>query len=166
MRACEDRRNFWRTLKSLAAIRPAVDAGQIAERVRAEFAQTLAARLMQIVGDGQLPAGDLPKLESALPAGPAPAASASPASTGNGYVAPWIDSAQCSACDECTNLNPRMFAYDDHKHAYIKDAKAGPYKDLVRAAEKCTAQVIHPGTPGDPGEKDLDKLVKRAAKYN
>jgi pyruvate-ferredoxin/flavodoxin oxidoreductase len=159
VRACEDRRNFWRTLKSLAAIRPAVDAGEIAARVRAEFAQTLAARFLQIAGDGQLPAGDLPKLQST------PAAEAAPVA-GNGYVAPWVDSAQCSACDECVNLNPKMFAYDDHKHAYIKDAKAGPYKDLVRAAEKCTAQVIHPGTPRDPTEKDLDKLVKRAAKYN
>ena len=45
-------------------------------------------------------------------------------------------------------------------------AKGGPYKDLVRAAEKCTAQVIHPGTPFDPKEKDVDKLLKRAAKYN
>jgi len=26
--------------------------------------------------------------------------------------------------------------------------------------------VIHPGTPWDPNEKDIDKLLKRAAKYN
>lgn len=173
VRACEDRRNFWRTLKSLAGIRATVeDAGQIAERVRTEFAQTLAARLLQIAGDGQLLAGELPKIQTA----PAAVASPSPRLAANSasvavaatadVIAPWIDSAECSACDECINLNPRMFAYDDHKHAYIKDAKAGPYKDLVRAAEKCTAQVIHPGTPLNPNEKDLDKLMKRAAKYN
>ena len=64
------------------------------------------------------------------------------------------------------NINSKIFAYDADKHAYIKDAKGGPYKDLVRAAEKCTAQVIHPGTPFDPKEKDADKLLKRAAKFN
>jgi hypothetical protein len=26
--------------------------------------------------------------------------------------------------------------------------------------------VIHPGTPFDPKEKDAEKLIKRAAKYN
>ena len=84
----------------------------------------------------------------------------------NGYTAPWIDSAQCTSCDECTTINGKIFAYDEKKHAYVKNAKGGPYKDLVRAAEKCTAQVIHPGTPYDPKEKDIDKLLKRAAKYN
>ena len=72
----------------------------------------------------------------------------------------------CTSCNECININNRIFAYDADKHAYVKDARGGPYKDLVRAAEKCTAQVIHPGTPLDPKEKDLDKLLKRAAKYN
>ena len=79
---------------------------------------------------------------------------------------PWIDSAQCTSCDECIGINPKIFAYDENKHAFVKNAKGGPYKDLVRAAEKCTAQVIHPGTPFDPKEKDIDKLIKRAAKYN
>jgi pyruvate-ferredoxin/flavodoxin oxidoreductase len=87
------------------------------------------------------------------------------AATGD-YTAPWIDSAQCTSCDECIGINPKIFAYDENKHAFVKNAKGGPYKDLVRAAEKCTAQVIHPGTPFDPKEKDADKLIKRAAKYN
>jgi len=184
VRACEDRRNFWRMLKSLASVRTTVDEGQIAEQIRAEFAQTLAARLLQMAGGGQLlAAAGLPAIQaapgsSASPAGIAsraaiasPGASAGSAqiaapNAGAGQIAPWIDSPQCSACDECVNLNPKMFAYDDRKHAYIKDPKAGPYKDLVRAAEKCTAQIIHPGTPLNPNEKDLDKLMKRAAKYN
>jgi len=36
----------------------------------------------------------------------------------------------------------------------------------VKAAEKCTAQVIHPGLPKDKSEKDIDKWIKRAEKYN
>ena len=72
----------------------------------------------------------------------------------------------CTSCDECMRINNRIFAYNENKQAFIKNAKGGPYRDLVKAAEKCTAQVIHPGQPMDPSEKDLDKLVKRAAKYN
>ncbi len=70
-------------------------------------------------------------------------------------TAPWIESAMCTSCNECININGKIFGYDADKHAYVKDPKGGPYKDLVRAAEKCTAQVIHPGTPLDPKEKDL-----------
>ncbi len=72
----------------------------------------------------------------------------------------------CTSCNECMNINSKIFAYDADKRAYVKDPEGGPYKDLVRAAEKCTAQVIHPGTPWDLTEKDLDKLLKRALKYN
>jgi pyruvate-ferredoxin/flavodoxin oxidoreductase len=102
---------------------------------------------------------------SAAPTAPAqiPAADGNAGAAG---AAAWIESAMCTSCDECININPRVFAYDENRHAFVKDAKAGPYKDLVRAAEKCTAQVIHPGSPLNPNEKDLDKLVKRAAKYN
>jgi pyruvate-ferredoxin/flavodoxin oxidoreductase len=172
VKATEDRRNFWRMLKSLAGIRETVDAGKIAEQAKAEFAQTIAAQLLQIAKDGNILTDTLPGVGVAVapspittvpvPGAPAPDAHAST----NGYVAPWIDSSQCTSCDECTTINSKIFAYDGNKHAYVKDPKGGPYKDLVRAAEKCTAQVIHPGTPFDPKEKDVDKLLKRAAKYN
>ena len=162
--ACEDRRNFWRVLKSLSGIRETVDVAQIAEHAKAEFAQTIAAQLMQMAGDGSIFNGPAPTV--AVAPGPISSASQAGAGSSNGYTAPWIDSAQCTSCDECTGINAKIFAYDDNRHAFIKDAKGGPYKDLVRAAEKCTAQVIHPGTPYDPKEKDIDKLLKRAAKYN
>jgi len=38
--------------------------------------------------------------------------------------------------------------------------------DLVMAAEKCPVSIIHPGTPLNPGEKDLAKWVKRAARFS
>ena len=60
---------------------------------------------------------------------------------------------ECTACDECTNLNPKIFAYNADKKAVIKNAEAGPYKDLVKAAERCTARVIHPGLPRDRNQK-------------
>ena len=81
-------------------------------------------------------------------------------------MAPWIDTEKCSSCDECIHLNPQMFAYNDEKKAFIKDASAGPFSDLVKAAERCTARVIHPGLPADRSAKGMDKLIARAAKYN
>jgi pyruvate-ferredoxin/flavodoxin oxidoreductase len=180
VKACEDRRNYWRMLKALAAKHEAVDVAAVAEQARAEFAQGLAAKLMAMINEGAevpttvtIPASlPAPETSAAAPAAvraspvPTPAA-AGPVSGPNGdSTAPWIESAMCTSCNECMNINSKIFAYDADKHAYVKDPRGGPYKDLVRAAEKCTAQVIHPGTPLDPKEKDLDKLIKRAAKYN
>jgi len=79
-------------------------------------------------------------------------------------MAPWIETDDCTACDECININPNIFAYNNDKRAYIKDPDAGPYEDLVKAAEKCTAQVIHPGLPADPTGQE--KWIKRGEKYN
>jgi pyruvate-ferredoxin/flavodoxin oxidoreductase len=59
-----------------------------------------------------------------------------------------------------------MFAYNAKKQAYIKDPRAGTFKDLVMAAERCTVHIIHPGTPLNPKEKDLAKWIKRAEPYN
>ncbi len=52
------------------------------------------------------------------------------------------------------------------KKAVIKDPNGGPYKDLVKAAERCTAQVIHPGLPRDRSAKDIEKWIKRGEKFN
>ena len=78
----------------------------------------------------------------------------------------YIDSARCTSCNECTNLNKKMFAYNAAKQAEIKDASAGTFQQLVLAAERCPVSIIHPGTPLNPKEKDLDKWVKRAARFN
>jgi pyruvate-ferredoxin/flavodoxin oxidoreductase len=79
---------------------------------------------------------------------------------------PYIESARCTSCNECTNLNGRMFVYDENKQAYIKDPRAGTFAELVRAAELCPVALIHPGTPLNPKEKDLDKWLKRAERFN
>ena len=81
-------------------------------------------------------------------------------------MAPWIDTEECTACDECILINPQIFAYNDDKKAYIKSAEAGPYRDLVKSAEKCTAEVIHPGIPRDQSAKDVGKWIKRGQKFN
>ncbi|MDX1661182.1 MAG: 2-oxoacid:acceptor oxidoreductase family protein [Gemmatimonadota bacterium] len=80
-------------------------------------------------------------------------------------IEPYIETARCTTCNECTNLNGKMFKYDENKQAYIADAKAGTFRELVMAAEKCPADIIHPGTPLNPKEKDLDKWIERAKPY-
>jgi pyruvate-ferredoxin/flavodoxin oxidoreductase len=79
---------------------------------------------------------------------------------------PYIDTALCTSCDECININKKMFVYDENKQAYIADPKAGTFRELVMSAEKCTARIIHPGTPLNPKEKNLDKWLKRAEPFS
>ncbi len=78
---------------------------------------------------------------------------------------PYIDTALCTSCNECINLNGKMFQYNTDKMAFIADATAGTFSDLVEAAEKCPVDIIHPGTPLNPDEPGLDELLKRAEKY-
>lgn len=101
------------------------------------------------------------------------ATAAAPAATATAVAADetlvleaYIDSARCTTCNECTNLNNKMFAYNADKQAHVKDAKAGTFQQLVVAAERCPVSIIHPGSPLNPKEKDLAKWVKRAEKFN
>jgi len=79
---------------------------------------------------------------------------------------PYIDTALCTSCNECINLNGQLFNYNGDKMAFIADPKAGSFKDLVEAAELCPVSVIHPGAPLDSNEPDLEDLVQRAEKFN
>ena len=160
----EERRGFWRTLKALAGLVKKVDPDQIAQQVRAETAQKLASGLMAMLG-GKGGAVSFQEALAATPAAAGAAPGAAPAGGVEGHEPVWIDRNECTSCDECVNINPKIFAYDDEKKAYVKDPKGGPYKDIVRSAEKCTGKCIHPGTPPDPSEKGLDKLIKRAEKF-
>jgi hypothetical protein len=99
-------------------------------------------------------------LAEAVPAGVAePAAPAPPSDE------PWIETPRCTTCNECTNRNNRMFAYNKDKQAYIKDATAGTYREMIEAAETCQVAIIHPGKPKDPEEPGLEELIKRAEPF-
>jgi ferredoxin len=76
-----------------------------------------------------------------------------------------IETLRCSSCNECTLAFPKMFAYNDDKQAYIRDVRAGTYRQLVEAAESCQVSVIHPGKPWNPDEPDLDELLERAKPF-
>jgi hypothetical protein len=77
----------------------------------------------------------------------------------------YIETPRCSTCEECIQINNRMFAYDANKQAYIADINAGTYRELVEAAENCQVAIIHPGKPRNPSESDLDELMKRAETF-
>jgi pyruvate-ferredoxin/flavodoxin oxidoreductase len=147
VRSCEERQRFWQQLKDVAGLgRPQADETAIANRVRQELIQQLSAGLGGTAAAAQ------------------PAAA--PAAAAEGYEPVWVDTPECTACDECININPKVFAYNEAKKAVILDPKAGSFLDVVKAAEKCTAGVIHPGTPWNMNEANLDKLKQRAAKFN
>jgi len=78
---------------------------------------------------------------------------------------PWIETIRCTSCNECIQINDRMFGYDADKRAYINDPDAGTYRQLVEAAEGCQVAIIHPGKPRNPKEPGLEELQKRAEPF-
>jgi hypothetical protein len=99
------------------------------------------------------------------PVVPATAAASEAAAPERSPDETYIDTERCSTCNECTQLNDRMFAYNADKRAYIKDVKVGTYALLVEAAESCQLGIIHPGKPINPNERGLDDLLKRAEPF-
>jgi ferredoxin len=79
---------------------------------------------------------------------------------------PSIETARCTTCNECTQINNKMFVYDDNKQAYIADPDAGTYRQMVEAAESCQVSIIHPGKPRNPSEPNLDELIARAEPFH
>jgi len=129
-------------------------------------APTPASRVQAVPVAGTAVAEPPPAPAAAKPAA-APAAKAEPApAAADEGMDPFIDTELCTTCNECTNLNPKMFMYNADKKAYIADPHAGTFKQMVQAAERCTARIIHPGTPLDPDEPDLDALIARAKPFN
>jgi ferredoxin len=210
VRACRDRRGYWRTLQELAGIRNehvreaaerererletaheaertellSAHAAEI-EQVREEASRTVLERLARTLMGSDVatlaaatlspppaaasaPTGSAPpEVESAPPA--TPEAEASPAPTGaTDDVAeePWINSALCTSCNDCLDINPRLFVYNANKQAIIGNPEAGTYAQLVQAAEKCPARCIHPGLPLAPDEPGLEALIERARPFN
>lgn len=159
--SCEERRDFWIMLRGLAGIKPQPqEEVDIEGRIRAEVVTRITQGLMQLAeGDGQ-------GLKNIVVPQPNPTPRPADTSKVDDYMAPWLDTDECTSCDECTKLNSGIFAYNSMKKAFIKDPHGGPYSDLVKAAEKCPARIIHPGLPSDRSAKDIDKWIARGQKFN
>ncbi|MCX7192086.1 MAG: ferredoxin, partial [Proteobacteria bacterium] len=105
--SCEERQNFWQQLKDLAGVsRSVVDETSIANRVRQELIQQLSSGLTGTIA-----------------AAPETAAAAAD------YEQAYLDTPECTACDECININPKIFAYDASKKAVIINPKAGSFQE-------------------------------------
>ena len=193
VKATIERKAFWHTLKGLSGnSRVEVDTQAIADQAKAEMAQTITEGLMSMVGGD---AGALTRILSSAPpiattsstvppkkiTEPAvekkpqekeksvekkPAISEKTVPNDKEAHEPvWIETPDCTTCDECVDIAPAMFKYDDDKKAIVIDPTAGTFEQIVRSAEKCTAVIIHPGTPWNPDEPNLEKLIKRAEKF-
>lgn len=146
-------REMWHGLQEMGGIHNSHADRLLAREKDAWLAQQQAAAPAAVVAESTQPAAATPPAESA--------AVAETRSSDDAY----IETPRCSTCNECIELNPRMFAYDGNKQAYIADIKAGTYRELVEAAESCQVSVIHPGKPRDPNEPGLEELVKRAEAF-
>jgi ferredoxin len=155
-------REGWRRLQELGGIRDSRTERLLARERRAWEEQHLRET------EAAPSPASVPSAADAInvpaPAAPVPAAVEEAEPARNPDEA-YIETIRCSTCNECTQLNPRMFAYDDNKQAYIADIKAGTYAQLVEAAESCQVSVIHPGKPWDPTEPGLDELIERAKPF-
>ncbi|HUS55251.1 MAG TPA: ferredoxin [Thermohalobaculum sp.] len=78
----------------------------------------------------------------------------------------WIETSRCTTCNECTQINNRLFAYNENMQAYVADPEGGTYREIVEAAESCQVSIIHPGKPRDLNEPNLDDLIARAELFN
>jgi pyruvate-ferredoxin/flavodoxin oxidoreductase len=125
-------------------------------------AERLAGRLLELAADGSAAALRRAGGEAGSVRG------ARGRRADDGYMAPWIDTLLCTSCDECIKINePASSSTTGQGKATIREGpEAGPYSDLVKAAEKCTARVIHPGLPRDRNFKDAAKWIARGEKYN
>ncbi len=57
----------------------------------------------------------------------------------------WIETARCPSCNECQNINDKMFAYNENKQAYIKDINAGTYRQTGRGRRGVPGRDHPPG---------------------
>lgn len=155
----------WRSLQALAGVRdPSVERAVAREREiweKDKEAELAALRTQQ----AQAPStAEVPE-----PTAPVEAAMASEAAEPEQPADPdtaYIETPRCTSCNECTQINGKMFAYDKNQQAYIADPDAGTYRQIVEAAESCQVSIIHPGKPRNPEEPNLDELIQRAEPFN
>jgi ferredoxin len=144
------------------------------ERVGSEAAQEsmerLAAVLMNPEGMAAAPVpsarpAEAPPAEEAVEAEPAAVEEAPEEEEALGFDELYIDTPLCTTCNECTNINAQVFQYNAEKQAFVADAGAGSYAELVKAAELCPARCIHPGKPRSDDPTVTPELIERAAPF-
>lgn len=167
MQAARRCREMWHRLQELGGIHNS-HAERLLAREKAAWEAQKQREIDGLRAEAGAAAKAAPEAANAVPpaaaaTGAAPAEAAAEKRTSD---EPWIETARCPSCNECQNINDRMFAYNENKQAYIKDPDAGTYRQLVEAAEACQVAIIHPGKPRNPNEPGLEELMKRAEAFN
>lgn len=171
---CRDRQQAWKMFEELsgtqradaAKLETAVQldtAAQLETKAKLEGATQAIYRVVSLLTSTKLQApaaapAPVPDQDS-VDVPPAPAAAIEEAP-----VDAYIDSFLCTSCNDCFKINPRLFAYDGNKQAFIADARAGSFAELVKAAEGCPARCIHPGTPRPDDATATPQLRAKAAR--
>jgi len=156
-------RQMWHSLQELGGIH-----NSHAEKLLARERKAWDEKLREQVQAGAPAAPAAATGAAAAATAPAAAEAVAPAAVEEPARSPdeaYIETVRCSTCNECTQLNSKMFAYDANQQAYIADINAGTYADLVQAAENCQVAIIHPGKPRNPDEPGLPALLERAQPF-
>ena len=148
---------MWHSLQELGGIH-----NSHAERLLARERKAWEARAQADLGVHEAAATGAAAVATSTVPERAPAAALAPERSPDEA---YIETARCSTCNECTQINNKMFAYNANKQAYIVDVNAGTYAQLVEAAESCQVSIIHPGKPRNPNEPGLERLLERAAAF-
>jgi ferredoxin len=162
LRQAERCRQMWRSLQELAGVH-----NSHARKLLAREQQAWEQRLREQAPAAPVaPAASAPSAAAASVVAPAPAAvAAAVEEPARDPAQAYIETERCSSCNECTQLNPKMFAYNENQQAFIADVNAGTYAELVQAAENCQVAVIHPGQPRNANEPGLAELLERAKPF-
>jgi hypothetical protein len=147
----------WRSLQELGGIHNSHAARLIEQERKTQAEQTRPAAVPEQAQAAVTAAAARP----AIAAAPAAVEAAAEKQSDD----PYIETARCTTCNECTQINDKMFAYDSNKQAFIANPDAGTYRQLVEAAENCQVSIIHPGKPRNPNEPGLDELTERAQPF-
>ncbi len=168
VKSAEERRGYWRQLKGIAGLSQTTNVEAVVQQTKEEMAQKLSTALL-----GLSMSGDASALVGSIQGNGGTPGNGATAQPGNGkdavsaanFESVWVETPECTTCDECIEIAPQIFQYNDENQAIVINPQGGSFKDIVRSAEKCTAECIHPGTPWNMGDKDVEKLIKRAEKY-
>jgi len=174
---CRDRQRAWKIFEELAGVKKADDTEHVTEHVtehdtereqkaRIEGATQAIYRVVSMltapVDQVSQPVPPPPPVEQvSRPVSAPPQEETVEAAASED---PFIDSFLCTSCNDCFKINPRLFQYDGNKQAFIADARAGTFAELVKAAEGCPARCIHPGTPRPDDATVTPQLLAKAAK--
>ena len=155
---------MWRSLQELGGIHNS-HAARLLAKERTAWQEQLE-RQAEVLREGPPPAKETP---IAAPSVPATAAATAPqqaeAEAERPSDEPYIETPRCNSCNECIQINNKMFGYNKDKQASIIDPAAGTYRQLVEAAESCQVSIIHPGKPRNPNEAGIEELLARAEAF-